>query len=234
MYAALPSSSSREEILADLSLKAPFTALVVGPSGSGKTELMRKILTDSASIKPEPSRIIWFYGVKTRAHPEIGEQVKRSRGIEIDFREGLESLDFDEFALQSPLLHTLFIIDDLYYEANKSEKIFNLWIKFSHHYLISCICTKQTLFDRNPFSKPIMLNTKYIVMFRSRSDLNQFRYLAMQVEPLGWRYVVEAYDRETKASQFKYLLIDLSGNCPSIMQFRTGIGSNPGHIYVKK
>lgn len=235
------------ELEFSLALIHPFTALLIGPSGCGeltntdkkcckiyfflgKSELILKILLDENSIKEKPERIYWFYGVPQNSHQYVSEQVKKVRGIDIDFREGLKSFDLNEF---DAAFRNLIILDDLYTEIKDSLAICGLFFKGSHHRSISVLATQNVLFPRGKISKDIAVNTKYLFVFRNRPDMKQFSYLAQQLEPTRWRFLLDAYNQETSQA-FRYLLIDLTNTVPEILRYRTGVGSYLGHVYVPK
>ena len=81
----------------DVSLKSPFTCVVVVPTGCGKPVFVRKLLA-SELIFPRPRKVIWSYSEWQSAYEEINAK----------FVEGLTEEDCD-----------LIIIHDLIDEFKK-------------------------------------------------------------------------------------------------------------------
>ena len=70
-----------------------------------------------------------------------------------------------------------------------------------------------------------MLNTQYVLLFRSVRGLSQVTALARQIAPTGSgraRRIVEAYQDAT-ATPYTYLLIDLHPQTPDYLRLRAEI-----------
>jgi hypothetical protein len=74
---------------------------------------------------------------------------------------------------------TLIVLDDLM-DSAYSTKVSPLFIKGSHHRNISLVLFTQNLFHQGPSSRDISLNSKYIVVFKNKT---QIVHLARQVYP---------------------------------------------------
>ena len=124
----------------DISLKSPFTRVVVGPTGCGKKVFVRKLLASDLII-PRPHKVIWCYSEWQSAYEEIDAK----------FVEGLTEEDCD-----------LIIIDDL---MDEFKKVVDLFTKKSHHRNTSVVFVVQNIFEKG--LRTISLNARYLVVFKN-------------------------------------------------------------------
>ena len=74
------------------------------------------------------------------------------------------------------------MLDDLM-DSAYSTKVSQLFNKGSHHRNISLVLITQNLSQQGPSSRDILLNSKYIVVFKNPRDKTQIVHLARQVYP---------------------------------------------------
>ncbi len=210
----------------DLSLRHPFTAMVVGPTQCGKTQLVLRILKCASTyICPPPERIVWCYGCYQDAFRDMrnvaGEECR------IEFHEGLPDADA---VLDGR--RTLLIIDDLMSETD--TRVTNIFTKGSHHKNASVLYISQNLFNKGRENRTICLNTHYLILFKNPRDVAQIAHLGRQMFPDRAKFFREAFADAT-SSPYGYLLVDLKTTTPDILRLRTDIF--PGEqtmVYVYK
>ena len=190
-----------------LKFKHPFTCIISGPSQCGKSTFCVKLINNLKRLCTEPnfSSILWCFS-ESSAVPQLPN---------VHFQKGVPQV---ENATGKPVL---IILDDLLQEAY-SKDVCDLFTKGSHHRNISVILITQNLFHQSRFSRDISLNAKYIVIFKSVRDKNQFMYLARQVYPENSHSLYEQYLDATKRPH-GYLLLDLSQDTNDLLRFRTDI-----------
>ena len=188
--------------------KHPFTCIVSGPSQCGKSTFCVKLINNVKRLCTEPNfrSVLWCFS-ESSAVPQGLPNVRCHKGV--------------------PQIHNstgepvLIILDDLLQEAY-SKDVCDLFTKGSHHRNISVILITQNLFHQSRFSRDISLNAKYIVIFKSVRDKNQFMYLARQVYPENSSSLYEQYLDATRRPH-GYLLLDLSQDTDDLLRFRTDI-----------
>ena len=195
--------------------KHPFTCVVSGPSQCGKSTFCVDVIKNLKQLCTEPkfSAIVWCFS-ESSAVPKLSN---------VTFHKGIPNL---KNATGKPML---IILDDLLQEAY-SKDVCDLFTKGSHHRNISVILITQNLFHQSRFSRDISLNAKYIVIFKSIRDKNQFMYLARQVYPENSHSLYEQYLDATKRPH-GYLLLDLAQETNDLLRFRTDI-CNPNFNVV--
>ena len=195
----------------------PFACIVSGPSQCGKSTFCIRVIKNLNKLCTVSnfSNILWCFS-ESSAVPNLAN---------VTFCKGVPNLHSHE---GEP---TLIILDDLLHEAY-SKDVCDLFTKGSHHRNISVILITQNLFHQGKFSRDISLNAKYIVVFKSVRDKNQFLYLAKQVYPEDSYSLYKQYLDATKQPH-GYLLLDFAQNTNDLLRFRTDIfNTNHNTVYA--
>ena len=189
-----------------MSLKHPFSALVVGPSGSGKTQFVVKLIKNAGKvIDPPPERIVWCYSVFQNAYEEFPQ---------IEFIEGLPNISIFDGKQR-----VLLILDDLMEKAN-DDRITQIFTKHSHHLNISVLFLTQNLFFKG--TRTISLNTNYFILFKNVRDTTQIGILGRQMFGNKSHFLTEAY-RDATSKPYSYLFLDMKPDTDEEMRVRSGI-----------
>lgn len=143
------------------------------------------------------------------------------------FVEGVPSLD-QYPPNQEP---TLLVIDDCMDQLS-NPNILKFFIRGSHHRNVSVYFLTQALFPKG--MRQISLNCHYTIVFGTRRDIAQLRTFFMQIDPLDWRALMEAYKDATSVPH-SYLLFDFTQNQLDHLRVRSHIfpGENTV-VYIPK
>lgn len=192
--------------------KHPFTMMIAGPSSCGKTTFVKQMLLNKRKMfDVDFDRIIWCYSVSSSI-PDIP-------GID-EFHNGVpESFENDKNE------KILYVLDDLMDSVANNEAISNLYTKHSHHLGISVCLITQNLYQKGSQFRTISLNSKYLVVFKSPRDKQQFMFLARQVYPQNSQELVRVFN-EICHQPNGYLLLDLTQDIIELLRFRTDIFDN--------
>ena len=196
--------------------KHPFTCIVAGPTGCGKTTFVARLLRNASTMfDPSPERVTWYYG---------------------EWQSAYENLDIPNLHLEEGLPTTfdvgkrnIVVLYDLMAETD--DRVTNLFTKKSHHCNTSVIYLVQNLFPKNKESRPISLNSQYIVVFNNPRDVSQMTTLAKQMYPGRVKFVQEAFTDAT-ATPYGYILVDLKRDTPEDIRLRTSILPDDAVQYV--
>ena len=196
----------------------PFTCLVSGPTQSGKTHFVLEMLKNMrAMIEPQPTRVIWCYGVEQDKLGELPDNVILAEG-----KEGLDLIDKTE--------RNLIILDDLMEECGDAKEISELFTKGSHHRNLSVIMIVQNLFHQGKIMRTVSLNSHYIVLFKNPRDAAQVRHLGCQLFPGQTKFLVDAYKQATNRPH-GYLLLDLTQRTSDNRRVLSDILPSEGKFY---
>jgi hypothetical protein len=200
----------------DVTIKHPFSMIVVGPSGSGKTVFVDRLLAERRRVICDaPASVIWYYGAYQESF----------RDLPYEFREGCPPPVPEESDV-------IIVVDDLMCEAQ--EEVSKMFTKFCHHQKISCIFLSQNLFLKGSQSRNISINANYIVLMKNTRDKAQISHLGRQIFPSSSKTLTNVYEDATK-EPYSYLLLDFTPETDDRVRMRTKIF--PGEIttaYVPK
>lgn len=205
-------------------LSHPFTLFISGPTKCGKSTLTRDIILRHQELIDTPiDQIVYCYGAPQPQYfaKLAGEcpKMKFQNGIPEEF--GDES--------NSP---SLYILDDLMYEASKSPSVLNVFIKGAHHNNISVCFLSQCFFY--PGLRPLTLNSHYICLFKNPREMQVIRHLGMQMTGRKDACLEDAF-RDATSEPHKYLFLDFSQGQDDALRIRNDIFADDGSkIYVRK
>lgn len=186
-------------LTSSIHLKHPFTYLITGPTGSGKTMFIKRLIeTSQQNTHPPPQTITYCYGQYQRLFDEMKESGVR-------FVEGLSPEAIQGITGRVP---EWLIIDDLMHESANSKLVSELFVKGSHHRNLSVILVTQNLFVKGNEMRTISGNAKYFEIFKNPRDASSIQYIARQIYPNQWRFMVEAY-RDATREPYSSLHVDM-------------------------
>lgn len=193
-----------------LQFRHPSCTVIAGPSQSGKTTFLSSLIASRERMfAPPVGRVIYCYGQYQSAFDAMSN---------VEFVQGP---DYER--LLDPSVPTLLVLDDLM--SHPSLELVKLFTVTAHHSNVSVFFVVHNIFYPHPSFRTAMLNTQYVLLFRSVRGLSQVTALARQIAPSGSgraRRIVEAYQDAT-ATPYTYLLIDLHPQTPDYLRLRAEI-----------
>jgi len=191
---------SLESVPINLSLKCPFTMMVVGASKSGKSTFVRRLLTKRVDkYDKHPGKVIWFYKIWQSMYDEMLKQ-----NIVNQCEEGMPTCEWLKNNLPKNK-NTTIVIDDMALESNfDTIKIFTV---LSHHYMVNVIFIAQNLYTKNKAFREISLNTSYLTYMKNTRDGMQFSSFSRQFKP-GRSKDMSDIMKDATERPHSYLFID--------------------------
>ena len=202
----------------DARFKYGSTHLLAGPSGSGKTHrvaeylrLKSDIIEDGSSIR----NIVFFYASWQPVYASL-----QSDGIVTKWVQGMPTND--EF-VNSVSEHkskggSIVVIDD--FMSSISEEMVNIITVSSRHNATTTFVLFQSLFPAHRLSRQISLNVKYIHILKNPRENSQIQFLARQLSPSNYKWIVEAYHEATKRP-FSCFIIDLNQDTSEELRYKS-------------
>lgn len=124
------------------------------------------------------------------------------------------------------------MLDDLLNESSKSDEIFNLFCRGSHHFNTSVIFITQNFFHKS--IRDLTLMSKYLVCMKNLRDSSWINNLGKQLNSGRKFTVLEAAYNECLSDQYGYLFIDLSNEqLQNSCRIRQGIFPENCIIYMQ-
>ena len=213
---------------------APFaTHLMVGPSGSGKTFRTADILRCKNDIIRGGERIknvIFCYASWQKVYDDLSNEGIVTKWINHcpsneEFIELVQ--DFKEDG------GSILVIDDFMGAIGKD--LVEIVTVTARHNKTTTFILFQSLFPSNPLARQISLNVKYIHVHKNPRENAQIQFLARQLRPGNYKWIVDAYHDATK-KPFTAFLIDLMQESPESIRFRSNILPKefPMRVYASK
>jgi hypothetical protein len=192
----------------------PFCAMVSGATQAGKTHWMKKFLQHlDELIDAEITEVIWCYGISQKSNHD---DIKAICPVPITFVEGLPDIDEITTPTSPP---KLVVLDDLQNQCKKGEAN-DLFSRAASHRQLGIFHLVQNFHGKG--MRDLSLQVKYAIIFKNPREASQIAYLARQMAPGNWRYIIDAYNDAT-AQPHGYLLFDLAQQTPSDRRVRTHI-----------
>ena len=202
----------------DVRFPAGSTHLFVGASGSGKTfrlakilRLKEQLLKNGNSIK----NIIFYYD----AWQPIYETLKA---------EGLVTKWVNKMPTKNEYIEavkyykdrggSIVVIDDFMQEVG--QDMCDIVCVCSRHYNVTTFILFQNLFHADKSARTISRNVRFLHLHKSPRDNSQVRFLASQLCPGNFKWIVEAFTEATR-NPYSCFLFDFSQDCPDEIRFRS-------------
>ena len=123
---------------------------------------------DALCTKPNFREIFWCFSEATVPQRQLDGCKQRDK---ILFYEGLPEFENEQSK------RCLIILDDLLNEVYSKDAC-DIFTKGSHHRNISVILITQNLCHQGHYTRDMLLNAKYLVIYKNVRYKNQFLYLA--------------------------------------------------------
>ena len=204
----------------DLRIVKGSTSVLYGPTASGKTYRVANILREKDKIIKEGSSIknvVFCYS----AWQPIYDQLKKERVVTRWINYMPSTAQFVELVqAYKDAGGSIVCIDDFMTEISK-DLVEIVCVK-ARHYNATVFMLFQSLFPSNPLARQISLNAKYLYIHKNPRENAQISYIARQISPANYKWIVYAYYDATNMP-YGYLLIDLTQETPEHLRFRSNI-----------
>ena len=221
------------EVKYNLRFPKGSTHLVVGPSGSGKTYRVAEMLRLKDYLIENGNQIaniIFCYA----ADQPIYDQMKKEKLVTKWVNKMPTNKEF--ISLTNPYKNqggSICIIDD--FMSDISSALDEIVRVTSRHMNTTTFILFQSLFPRHPLARQISLNVKFLHIHKNPRENAQIQYLARQLDPKNFKWIVEAFHECTK-KPYSCFLIDLTQEREAHLRFRSNYLPHefPMRVWQKK
>ena len=203
----------------DLRIPLGTISMLCGPAGCGKTVKVAHILKNKNMLFKDGEKVdnvVFCYATWQPLYSELKELNIVTKWVNyLPTNEEFIDLvkDYKEEG-------SICIFDDFLNEINKD--MVQICCVSSRHYNTASFFLFQNLFPKNPLAREISLNAKFIYVFRSPREKSQFSYLAYQILPKEYKWLIQVYN-EVTAVPYGCLIIDLRQEAEDEIRFRSNI-----------
>lgn len=197
---------------------AGSTHLLVGPSGSGKTYRISRILRLKDSLIQNGNcikNVVFCYAAWQKEYDILN-------------KDGIVTTWFNKMPTNGEFIGlvekyvdhggSIVVIDDFMSKINKDmEEIVRVT---SRHHNTTTFILFQSLFPPHKLARQISLNVKFLHIHKNPRENAQIQFLARQIQPQSYKWIVEAYHDVTK-TPYSCLLIDLTQETEPLLRFRS-------------
>ena len=194
------------------------THLLVGPSGSGKTyrtaqilRLKNEIITNGQDIK----NVVFCYASWQPLYDELQKD-----GVVTQWCNKMPTVaDFNRLVEEHT--HTggsIMVIDD--FMSAISPDLDEIVRVTSRHCNTTTFILFQNLFPAHKLARQISLNVKFLHIHKNPRENSQIMYLARQLCPDSYKWIVDVFHEVTK-EPFSCLLIDLTQERAPQLRYRS-------------
>lgn len=207
------------------------THLVVGPSACGKTTRVANIIRHKNEMieKGEECRnVVVCYSAW---QPEY-DQLKKEGVVNKWVNKMPTNEEFVQL-VKKFRNGSIVVIDDFMGSINKDlDEIVRV---SSRHYNVSTFILFQSLFPAHKLARQISLNVKFIHLHKNPRENAQVMFLARQLNPQSYKWIVQVYHRVTE-KPYSALLFDLTQEQEPYLRFRSHYMPNelPMRVWMEK
>lgn len=193
----------------ELKITVPCRGVICGSSNAGKSYFITRVLKNRSRIFDQPFDQIIFCNGNTIS----SEKDRRYLAHLQELVPGIDILDklpsHDE--LEQLEGNTLLILEDMMSTIVNSEEHMRLFTVYSSHCSISVIFTTQNYFEQGKFSKTVLRNQTFLVLFDSVSDRHATSVLSRQMFPKRKNFLNSCFEwlnLNIQKREYRYLFID--------------------------
>lgn len=202
----------------DLRFVPGSTHLMVGPTGSGKTyrtadilRLKDKIIRGGERI----SNVVFCYATWQPVYSDLERDGVVTKWLKkMPSNEEFMAL-VEEFKDRGG---SIVVFDD--HMGGISQDLVEIVTVSARHTNTSVFILFQSLFPSHPLARQISLNAKYFHIHKNPRENAQVQYLARQLRPEDYKWIVRAYHKATE-KPFSCFLIDLHQQTEDRLRFRS-------------
>jgi len=207
---------AKSDVCVDMRFPRGATHLLVGVSGSGKTyriinilKLKDQLLENGEQIK----NIVFCYAVWQPCYDEL-------KGVVTTWINKMPT-NAEFIELVKPYQAnggSIVVLDD--FLGSVGKEMSEMVCVSARHHGVSLFILFQTLFPKDKLATTITRNVKFMHILKNPRDNSAIRFLASQLYPGNFQWIVQAYHAATEYP-FSCFLIDLTQKCPEKFRFRS-------------
>lgn len=224
----------------DASFRHPFTMIIAGPSGSGKTTFVKQLLEERKDhINQSIDYVYIIIGTSIKQNPIIEDLyknlIKDKLYVKIwelnkIFPTKKELKEKFQFYFDNTISQHYkkgqkgcIILDDLMKESGESGILTTIFSRESTHSDVSLIFLTQNLFHQGIKNSNVTIyrNTKYLVLFYSKSDRRVLSYVAQKIGVRNSDKLRDMLDQILEKQ--RYIVCDFHIESDKKLLFRTNI-----------
>ena len=192
----------------------PFTLYLFGESGAGKSSWVFNLLKlGTKAVNIRFRKIYYIFQFDQPLFRSMSQALEN-----ISFMK-LEEVNFEELLRDSK--DCCIVFDDLIFELVNNHDILNISIGESRHKTCSCIYISHYLFPQGRYSREIVTQCRYTLLFPTCKNLLSVERFALKVVAKNeLEAFMKAYADSSKYV-FNPLLIDCSPNLARIFRLRS-------------
>ena len=211
--------AGRQKIAYNLRFPRASCHLLVGPSGAGKSYRVAKILkykNDIIEGGEDVRNVVFFYDTWQPLYQQLQDE-----GIVTRWVHGAPTTETFVEAVEPHKESggSIVVVDDFEREA-ASEDLGQIVRVLSRHNNTSTFILFQCLFPRQRHAREISLNVKFIHVLRNPRENAQIIFLARQLSPQSYKWIVDAFHKCTE-SPFSAFLVDLDQQRENFLRYRS-------------
>lgn len=212
-------AEGRQRVAYNLRFPRASCHLLVGPSGSGKTYRVAKILQHKSDIiegGEDVRNVVFFYDTWQPIYQQLQDD-----GIVTKWIHGAPTVETFVEAVE-PYKDdggSIAVVDDFEREAASAD-LGQIVRVLSRHNNVSSFILFQCLFPRHKHAREISLNVKFLHIHKNPRENSQIVFLARQLNPQSYRWVVDAFHSCTRLP-FSVFLVDLDQQRESFLRYRS-------------
>lgn len=195
----------------DFPIKFPkeCSILLIGSSFSGKTKMIIELLRHRRTLfEKKFDQIYYNCRYVNDDYNEIESIVPN-----VQLVEGFDEEFIGKVTRNPENLNILYIIDDLFLNAYKSDVVLNLFTSGRHRNVTVFLAT-QCAFPNSKQSVAILTNVNFILYFNCHSNSEVLGILNRKLFGQNKNFLQDAYAQEEAENKFAYLLICSRTNTP--------------------
>ncbi len=217
----------------DLRFQPFSTHLVAGSSSSGKTFRVASYLRLKNELfigGREISNVVFCYAAWQPIYDEL-----KKEGVVTKWINKLPSNEeFIELVRNfKDRGGSIVVIDD--FMSDISKDTVEIWTVSSRHNHTSTFILLQSLFPPYPLARTLSINSKYFHIQKNPRENSQIQFLARQISPSNYKWIVEAYHAAT-SKPYSCFIIDLTQQQKEELRYRSNFlpSEFPAKVYIPK
>ena len=214
-----PSGSGRTPQIDTLKCNVLKLSFVYTHTGSGKTHRVARILQlkdDIIEGGDEIKNVVFFYDIWQPVYQQLQDEGVVSKWIRASPTNETFTEAVEPYARNGG---SIVVIDDFERDAASADLAQIVRVS-SRHNNASVFLLFQNLFPPQRHAREISLNVKFLHIHKNPRENAQIQYLARQLSPQSYKWIVDAFHMCTR-TPFSAFLVDLDQQRENCLRFRS-------------